>query len=97
MNTSVKLGAALLLGLLAIGCSKGFSDADIEKTKADIRSYFEKEGFTVMEVSMIRESDMKLTGYAKVEKKILGLPVPATKNCTATMDAQGGRYLWECK
>jgi len=97
MRTITKLRSALLLGLLASACSKGFSDADVQKIKGEIRAKYEQEGCTVMEVSMIRESDTRLHGFAKVEKKILGLPVSAMKDCTATMDVHGGEYLWECK
>jgi len=47
---------------------------------------------------MIKDSDRHLSGFAKVRKPglILGKP-DITKNCTATMDADSGKYIWECK
>ena len=47
---------------------------------------------------MIKDSDRRLSGFAKVEKArlILG-KLEITKNCTATMDADSGKSIWECK
>jgi PBP1b-binding outer membrane lipoprotein LpoB len=92
-------GWALLasLTLILTACSNGFSNADVEAVKKDIKTKFESEGFAVTEVSLIRETDYRLTGYTKVEKKVLLVPLRLTKNCTVTMDQQSRQYLWECK
>jgi hypothetical protein len=47
---------------------------------------------------MIKDSDRHLSGFAKVRKPglIVG-KLELTKNCTATMDADSGKSIWECK
>jgi PBP1b-binding outer membrane lipoprotein LpoB len=91
------LPLAAVLSVFLASCSSGFRDAEIQNVKKDIQSKFESEGFTVTEVSLIRESDFKLTGFVRVEKKILVVPLKLTKNCTVTMDNTSRQTLWECK
>ena len=66
-TTLCLLGAAL--AIILAGCIYGFSIADVEAAKRDIKAKFESQGFTVTEVSLIRESDYKLTGFASMQKK----------------------------
>ena len=73
-----------------------YTDAEITVLKKIIQEKFEKEGFTVSEVSLVRESDYKLTGFAKMNLKVLPLAA-VTKNCTAIKDPHSGTSIWECK
>jgi PBP1b-binding outer membrane lipoprotein LpoB len=90
---------AVVLALLLSGCSKGFdNDANVESAKKTIRTMWEKDGFTVTEVAMVRENANKLTGYVKLEKKVSILPtLKVTKTCTATMDTGGDKFLTHCE
>lgn len=92
--------AIIVLGfaLCATSCSSRFSDADVTKTESDIKTQFEQKGFEVEQVSMIRDSDRHMSGFAKVRKPglILG-KLELTKSCTATMDAGSGKSIWQCK
>ena len=92
--TAVLLSAALL----SAACSRSFTQADIDKTDADIRSQFEQRGFVVEQVNMIKDSDRHLSGFAKMRKPgLLTGKLELTKNCFATMDEGSGKYIWECK
>lgn len=72
----------------------GFTDEDVEKTKADIRAEWEKRPNTqVSEVVMEKKNAKELIGYVKL--KFNG-DDDLMKSCTATM-TEGSRYLWECK
>ncbi len=93
----LKCSLAATLIVLLVACSSGFRDAEIQSVKKDIRTKFESEGFTVTEVSLVRESNYKLTGFVRVEKKVLVVPLKLTKNCTVTMDNTSRQTLWECK
>jgi hypothetical protein len=89
---------ALTFAICTIACSSRFSEADVTRTESDIKTQFEQKGFVVEQVSMIKDSDRHLSGFAKVRKPglILG-KLDITKNCTATMDADSGKSIWECK
>jgi hypothetical protein len=93
------IGAGLTLALAACtACNSRFTQADVEKEELDIRTQFEQKGFIVEQVSMVRDADRHMSGYAKMRKPGLILSrIDMTKNCTATMDAGSGRFLWECK
>jgi virulence-associated protein VapD len=97
----MRLGPAFLaiaFALCTTACSSRFSEADVTRTESDIRTQFEQKGFVVEQVSMIKDSDRHLSGFAKVRKAglILG-KLEITKNCTATMDPDSGKSIWECK
>jgi virulence-associated protein VapD len=89
---------AIAFALCTTACSSRFSEADVTRTEADIKTQFEQKGFVVEQVSMIKDADRHLSGFAKVRKPglILG-KLEITKNCTATMDADSGKSIWECK
>jgi len=71
----------------------GFTSEDIASVEQDIRSEFGKrDGITVEEVQLLRESPRKLTGFAKIKAPILG---SINKACTATM-GDDGRSMWRC-
>jgi hypothetical protein len=88
----------LAFALFTASCSSKFSEAEILGAENDIRAQYEKQGFTVEQVNLVKESDRRLSGFVKFRKSA-GLPskVQMTKNCTATMDADSSRYIWECK
>lgn len=71
---------------------------DTTNIELAIRTNFEKQGFTVEQVSLIKESDRRFSGFVKFRKSS-GLlnKVQLTKNCTATMDADSSQFIWECK
>jgi hypothetical protein len=82
--------------------SPRFSEADIQKAEADIRVKFEQKGFVVEQVSLIRDSDRHLSGFAKMAaNQKAGLLrtklVEINKTCTATMDESTSHFIWECK
>jgi len=88
----------LLLGSVACTSSPKFHAADIAKTETDIRTDFENRGFTVEQVSLIQESDRRLSGYVKFRKSSgLFSKVEQSRNCTATMGEASPKYIWECK
>jgi hypothetical protein len=79
-------------------CSSRFHQADVARTEADIRAQYEQKGFIVEQVSLIQDSDRHLSGYARMRKPGLILSrIDLTKNCSAVMDEQSGRFIWECK
>jgi hypothetical protein len=89
---------ALAFAFCTTACSFRYSEVDVTRTESDIRTQFEQKGFVVEQVSMIRDSDRHMSGFAKVRKPglILGKR-ELTKNCTATMDTDSGKSLWQCK
>jgi len=91
-------GIFLFLGLVACTSSPKFNQDDIAKTEADIRTDFEQRGFTVEQVSLIKESDRRLSGFVKFRKSSgLFSKAQLMKNCTATMDVDSAQHIWECK
>jgi|HubBroStandDraft_5_1064220.scaffolds.fasta_scaffold354647_2 hypothetical protein len=92
---------AILLLFIAGGiylASRSVRSEDTANITAAIKRDFEKRGFTVDQINMVRESDTRLSGFAKVRKSSgLLSNVELTKNCVATKDMDSGRYIWECK
>jgi len=84
--------------VLTTSCSAHYTEADVSTIETNIRSEFEQKGFIVDQVSMIKDSERHMTGFAKVHKTGLFLSkLQVTKNCNATLDADSGRSIWECK
>ena len=80
---------------LASRSARGDETANITTA---ISNDFAKRGFTVDQISMVRESDTRLSGFVKVRKSSgLLSKVELTKNCVATKDADSSRFIWECK
>jgi hypothetical protein len=76
---------------------KVFSEADVTRAQADIKSHYEDQGFTVEQVNLIKDSDRHLSGYVKI-RKVSGIIRPQlTRNCVASMDVDSGKSIWECK
>ena len=76
---------------------KVFSQVDVEREQADIKSHFEDQGFEVQQVALIKDSDRHLSGYVKI-RKASGIIRPLlTKNCVASMDVDSGKSIWECR
>lgn len=98
-----KVGMLMLAVSLTAACDSApkFSPADVQKTEADIRAKFEEKGAIVEQVSMIRDSDRHMSGFAKMQVKQVGLLhtklIEVNKNCTATMDETTRQFIWECK
>ena len=91
-------GLVFLLASLACTSSSKFKEDDLAKTESEIKSDFEQRGFTVEQVSMIKESDRRLSGFVKFRKSSgLFSKVELKKDCTATMDVDSGKSIWECR
>jgi hypothetical protein len=91
-------GIFLLLAVVACTSSRKFREADVTSTESDIRTQFEQEGFVVEQVSMVRDSDRQLCGFVRMRKPGLLLgKIELTRSCTATMDMDSGKSIWECK
>lgn len=92
------VGLILACALCMAACNSRFSQADVERTEADIRAQYEQKGFIVEQVNLIQDSDRHLSGYARMRKPGFILSrIDMTRNCSATMDEQSGRFIWECK
>ena len=88
---TIRLACFLLL-FAVFACNNGFSEQDIGNLKNTVRAEFQKRpGVTVSEVTFIKESDKKLSGFVKL--KIEGTEL--TKSCTATM-GDSAQYIWKC-
>ncbi len=73
-----------------------FNDKLIAAMQEGIRDFYGKqEGYRVVDVSLMRESERKLIGFAKI--KIEGVPGEQNVNCTATMSDTDGRSMWSCR
>ena len=96
---SLRLCASFIFLLASIACvSRQFHEDDIARTETDIRTTFEQRGFTVEQVNLIKESDRRLSGYVKFRKSSgLFSKVQLSKDCVATMDADSGKSIWDCK
>ncbi len=89
--------ALIFLLLLLASCTSRFSENDIVNTESAIRTDFEHRGFTVEQVTLIKESDRRLSGFVRFKKSAGLLRQVQLKNCIATADADSSKYIWECK
>ncbi len=86
----------MVLALVLAACESGFSESDIERTKQDIRSEFEKRpGLIVVDVQMIKESPTKLTGFVKIQPK--GLPKSVGALGEIAKMGENRQYIWRCE
>lgn len=99
-STAPKVAAAMILAAGGIAAyaittaTTGFSDADIERAKADIhREFSSRNGVTVTEVVLLRDGSQKLSGFAKLD--VSGTPV--FRNCSALMDDTTNQFIWRCE
>jgi hypothetical protein len=74
-----------------------FSEADVTRAQEDIKSHFEDQGFEVQQVALIKDSDRHLSGYVKIRKASGIIRPQFMKNCSATMDVDTGKSIWECR
>jgi hypothetical protein len=58
----------LLLAVAACTSSPKFREADVTNTESDIRTQFERKGFLVEQVSMVKDSNRQLSGFVKMRK-----------------------------
>ncbi len=94
-----KLGLLLaaVTVLATTACSAKYTQADVARTEAEIKADFEQKGFVVEQVSMVKDSDRHMTGFVKGHKADgLFSKLELTRNCSATMDADSGKSIWEC-
>jgi hypothetical protein len=71
-----------------------FGDDEIKRAEQSIRSEFGKrEGVTVLDVQLMKESSRKLSGFVKVKVPLFG---EVTKPCSATM-GDNSEYMWTCQ
>jgi len=90
--------AVLIFVLCMASCSSKFSEADVTGIEANIKAEFEQKGFVVEQVSMVKDADRHMTGFVKLKKPgLLTGRLEIHKDCTATMDADSGKSIWECK
>lgn len=62
-----------------------------------LKTDYEEEGFEVSQVSLIRESPRKLTGWIKFRHKKLPAAFPAmSRDCTVTMSDLDGSVMRGC-
>ena|ERR1700722_13725958 len=107
---SLPLWAAVILLLASTACNnvssqaaapqptpKAFTEADVIRAQADIKSRYEDQGFEVQQVNLIKESDRHLSGYVKIRRASGIIRPQLTKNCVASMDVDSGKSIWECK
>lgn len=76
---------------------KVFSEVDVTRAQADIKSHYEDQGFEVQQVNLIKDSDRHLSGYVKFRKASGIIRPQLTKNCVASMDVDSGKSIWECR
>jgi hypothetical protein len=76
---------------------KVFSEADVTKTQELITNDFQNKGFQVEQVNLIKDSDRHLSGYIKFRRASGILRPQLTKQCTATMDQDSGKYIYGCQ
>jgi hypothetical protein len=79
-----------------MGCNKGFTNAQIDEVKHSIKTEYEKNGATVTEVFMMRESPKKLVGFVKINVSFgIWDSRTVTQSCNATMGEDS--YMWRCE
>ncbi len=85
----------MVLALALAGCGSPFTDAEVQSVREAIRAeYSRREGVTVVEVRMERESSTKLKGFVKLQAEIEPGVMQVLKTCSATKS--DGRPLWSC-
>ena len=95
--------AALLVVLVTLAAwaylaNQSARAGDKTNIESVIRTDFEKRGFTVEQVSLIKESDRRFSGFVRFRKSSgLLSKVQLSKNCIATVDADSSQYIWGCK
>lgn len=76
---------------------KVFSEADVTMAQQEITHDYQNKGFEVEQVSLIKDSDRHLSGFIKF-RRASGIIRPQwTKNCSATMDQDSGKYIYGCQ
>jgi hypothetical protein len=105
MRTSFKIVGILIVMIFAIPViynlsnnrspfGWSFGDDEIKNVEQSIRSeYGKRQGITVLDVQLMKESPKKLSGFIKVKVPLLG---EVTKPCAATM-GEDGQYIWQCQ
>lgn len=99
VKANALLTLCVLIGGIAWSISDhdkpSFSNSDISSIKESIRTEFGKrEGLSVLEVSLIKESERRLQGFVKLKTETLD---EVTKDCTAAMSIDDGQTIWGCR
>lgn len=103
------LCAIAVLLLACVGCNSNtqaaapqpaprvFSEADVAKAQDEITHDYQNKGFEVEQVSLIKDADRHLSGFAKIRKASGIIRPQLVKKCTATMDQDSGKYIYGCQ
>jgi hypothetical protein len=70
---------------------------DVAKAQDEITHDYQNKGFEVEQVSLIKDADRHLSGFAKIRKASGIIRPQLVKKCTATMDQDSGRYIYGCQ
>jgi hypothetical protein len=76
---------------------KVFSQADVTRAQDQITHDYENKGFDVEQVSLIKDSDRHLSGFIRFRRASGIMRPQLTKNCSATMDEDSGKYIYGCR
>ena len=74
-----------------------FNEADVAKAQDEITHDYQHRGFEVEQVSLIKDADRHLSGFAKIRKASGIIRPQLVKKCTATMDQDSGKYIYGCQ
>lgn len=72
----------------------GFTTENTARVNQSIRDYYAQKNLQVAEISLIRESKQKLSGFIMV--RVPGIAEPIQKTCTATLDDALENFIWSC-
>lgn len=99
MGPAIAIPAVVLLGLLSLAAVdhwrqsvNGFSDADVTRIERNISIKLSAQRWNVVDVELMRQTQTKLVGYAKVRVPLLGI---VTKPCTVNMGVDHSTF-WRC-
>jgi hypothetical protein len=94
MKILVFLGSlAAIFGAFIWYLSKPDWPKYIESVKGEIRhEYSNREGVTVQDVQLVKESDTKLSGFGKLKVN----DIEIFHGCTVTVAEDGSNSIWRC-
>ncbi len=96
--------AALFFALFLAGCDagtgdggKGFTDAQLDSLRAEMRKEFEFRQLQVKEFALTRDSSYEVSGTVTVLRQTpMGMREYVTP-CTANMDRKTHKASWKCQ
>jgi len=93
----VRAGGIALVFALLTGCDNGFSNADIDALKNDIKVEFGKRALRVTGSDLTRDSNHQVSGLVTVQMETPMGPREFFTPCVATMDQGSRHYTWKCE